>query len=86
VRLTEYLVPVLDETFDRAAAEQLRTCLELYELAPDVIKGLLENVAIVQRARRPDGAGTSTTPISVNTCAVVDPRVTPEAFEASREC
>lgn len=44
----EYLIPVLDESFDRLAAQEMRRWLELYEIAPDVIKSALENVAIAQ--------------------------------------
>jgi hypothetical protein len=47
-----YLLPDLDDTFDRIAAEQLRACMDMYETAPLETLGLLENIACLQQAAK----------------------------------
>jgi hypothetical protein len=45
-----YLLPLLDETFDRAAAEVCREFLERFDMAPPSVRSLLENIAIRQKS------------------------------------
>jgi hypothetical protein len=39
---------VVDESFDRIAAQQVKNCLANYDSAPESIKLLLENIAVAQ--------------------------------------
>lgn len=47
-----YEKPILDDSFDRIAAMQMRAWMQHYDKAPSIVKSILENIAICQIVER----------------------------------